>query len=192
VISPPPKIPWQVTGNHWLTVPCIHPADASIHLLGALHAQSRAAIEFAGDAGFLDGNAAPLAQLFVVVDGEVRLLGSESISWEREFGWIPTFSCRIGDLLVRGTICAPHGRNADMAGVVIAISLQNKGEKALGFTVGLRGTLGHRQLRIRTAREFADEHAAIAGEGNSIMLEGRARRAHSPLQLAVKVILLAR
>ena len=28
---PPPTVPWQITGNHWLALPCIHPADASIH-----------------------------------------------------------------------------------------------------------------------------------------------------------------
>jgi hypothetical protein len=183
VISPLPKIPWQVTGNHWLTVPCIHPADASIHMLGALHAQSRAAIEFAGGPGFLGGNSAPLAQLFVSIDGDTRLLGSESISWERESGWIPTFSCRIGDLSVRGTICAPHGRNADIAGVVIAVSVQNKGGTSLRFSIGLRGTFGHRQLRVRTAREFGDGNAVIAGEGDSVMLEGAS--AESPLAFAI-------
>jgi hypothetical protein len=45
-----PRIPWQITGNHWLTLPCIHPADASIHCVGVVHAQSRGAIEFTGGA----------------------------------------------------------------------------------------------------------------------------------------------
>ena len=35
-IKPPPAIPWQVTGNHWLCLPCIHPMDASIHLAGVV------------------------------------------------------------------------------------------------------------------------------------------------------------
>jgi hypothetical protein len=64
----PPKIPWQITGNHWLTVPCIHPVDASIHVIGALHAQSRAAIEFAGSPEFLEGRSAALARLLIVVN----------------------------------------------------------------------------------------------------------------------------
>jgi hypothetical protein len=183
VISSPPKIPWQVTGNHWLTVSCIHPADASIHMVGALHAQSRAAIEFAGGSDFLEGNSAPLAQLFVTIDGETRLLSSESISWEREAGWIPTFSCRVGALGMRGTICAPHGRNADIAGVVVAVSIQNKSSESLSFTFGLRGAFGHRQLRVRTARDFRDGNAVIAGEAGSILLEGS--DAESPLAFAI-------
>ncbi len=183
MITPPPKIPWQVTGNHWLTVPCIHPGDASIHMISALHAQSRAAIEFAGGAAFLDGASAPLAQLFLVIDGETRLLGAEGISWERESGWIPTFSCRVGDLMLRGTICAPHGRSADIAGVVIVVAIQNKGGKPLTFSIGLRGTFGHRQLRIRTTREFGDGNAVVRGEDASIMLEGAS--AESPLAFAI-------
>src|SRR5581483_8740914 len=43
--NPPPSIPWQLTGNHWLALPCIHPADASIHAVGLLHRGARAAIE---------------------------------------------------------------------------------------------------------------------------------------------------
>jgi hypothetical protein len=152
-------------------------------MLGALHAQSRAAIEFAGGKDFLEGGTAPLAQLFVNVNGETRLLGAEGISWEREFGWIPTFSCRIGGLSLRGTICAPHGQNADMAGVVVAVSVQNKSGKSVDCSIGLRGTFGHRQLRIRTAREFGDGNAVIAGESNSVMLEGAS--AESPLAFAI-------
>src|SRR5262245_50847737 len=36
-LLPPPRIPWQITGNHWVALPCIHPADASIHAIGMLH-----------------------------------------------------------------------------------------------------------------------------------------------------------
>ncbi len=180
---PPPKIPWQVTGNHWLTVPCIHPADASIHAIGALHAQSRAAIEFAGNQNFLDGAGAPLAQIVLTVDGKPATLGAGGINWERESEWLPTFSARIGELFVRGSIVAPHGRNADIAGVVISLAVENKGTESIQLTVGLTGTLGHRQLRVRTAREFADGHAAVAGEEGSIVLEGRS--AESPLAMAV-------
>jgi len=40
-------MPWQVTGNHWLSLPCIHPADGSLYALGVLHRGARAALEFA-------------------------------------------------------------------------------------------------------------------------------------------------
>ena len=35
-LLPPPRIPWQITGNHWIALPCIHPIDASVHALGVL------------------------------------------------------------------------------------------------------------------------------------------------------------
>lgn len=179
----PPKIPWQVTGNHWLTVPCIHPADASIHLVGALHAESRAAIEFAGSSEFLEGRGAALARLVIVVNDEPVELGSGGINWERESGWLPTFSSRAGDLLIRGTIVAPHGRNADVAGIVIAVTVENRGEASVELTVGLTGKLGHRQMRVRSAREFADGHSAFKGSDHSVVLEGKS--AESPLALAI-------
>ena len=183
MISPPPKIPWQVTGNHWLTVPCIHPADASIHLVGALHAQSRAAVEFGGNADFLEGRGAPLARLFLMVNRKRTELGGEGISWERESGWLPTFSARVGELAVRGTIVAPHGRNADVAGIVVSMSVENRSNSEVELTVGLEGTLGLRQMRVRTAREFADGHSAIRGIADSVVLDGRS--AESPLALAI-------
>ncbi|HZK77465.1 MAG TPA: hypothetical protein VFC35_01055, partial [Gemmatimonadaceae bacterium] len=179
----PPKIPWQITGNHWLTIPCIHPADASIHLVGALHAQSRAAIEFAGNPEFLEGRGAALARLVLVVDGTPAELGSEGISWERESGWLPTFSSKVGELVVRGTIVAPHGRNADVAGVVISVTVENRGASNVELTLGLTGTLGHRQMRVRTAREFADGHSAFKSSDHSVVLEGKS--AESPIALAI-------
>ena len=179
----PPKIPWQITGNHWLTVPCIHPADASIHLIGALHAQSRAAIEFAGGSEFLEGRGAALARLVVVVNDDPVELGGGGINWERESGWLPTFSAKAGDLLIRGTIVAPHGRNADVAGIVIAVTVENRGSASVELTIGLTGTLGHRQMRVRTAREFADGHSAFKGTDHSVVLEGQS--AESPLALAI-------
>ena len=183
MISPPPRVPWQVTGNHWLTLPCIHPADASIHVAGVVHAQSRAAIEFAGAADFLDGQAAPLARVLLSINGERRRLGSEGIAWERELGWLPNFSCRIGPLMVRGTICAPHGRNADVSGAVILLGIENRGADSVQLAVGMDGTLGHRQVRVRTSRKFSDGHSTSKGSGSSIVFEGTS--AESPVAMAI-------
>jgi len=51
-VLPKSAIPWQVTGNHWLSLPCIHPVDGSLYALGILHRGARAAVEFAGSADF--------------------------------------------------------------------------------------------------------------------------------------------
>ncbi len=179
----PPEVPWQITGNHWITLPCIHPADASIHMVGAVHAGSRGAIEFAGDSGFLEGKGTPLARVFLAIDDESQAIGGGGIAWERESGWIPVFSARTGSVGVRGVICAPHGKNADVSGAVIELTLDNRGDKRVDIAVGLEGMLGHRQLRVRSARPFEDGHRTSAGTGSSVLLEGAS--AQSPVAMAI-------
>jgi hypothetical protein len=179
----PPRVPWQVTGNHWITLPCIHPADASIHAIGAVHAGLRGAVEFAGGADFMNGDEPALARITLSVDGDAKQIGGAGLAWEREAGWIPTFSARIGEVSIRGVICAPHGRNADVSGAVIEVLVENRGAKPCEIDVGLEGTLGHRQLRVRTPREFGDEHLAVRGASGSVILYGRS--AESPLAIAI-------
>ena len=169
----PPGIPWQLTGNHWLALPCIHPADGAIHAVGVLHRGARAAVEFAGAAGFVRGDGPALLRPVVRVDGHERQLAAEGIAWERALEWLPTFTCKIGELVVRGTVFAPFGRDADIAGAVYVIAVENRGEQPHAVDVALDGVLGHRQQRVRTARTYDDAHRA-AVEGGVVMLEGAA------------------
>jgi hypothetical protein len=178
-----PAVPWQVTGNHWVSLPCIHPADASIHVIGTVHAGLRGAVEFAGDRNFVEGTGNPLIRIVVEVNGERMALGAEGIAWERESGWIPSFSARAGDITVRGTICAPHGKAADVSGVVIAVALENRSDTGVDVRVGLEGSLGHRQLRVRSPRDFSDHHAVDVGSGGSVILDGGS--ALSPMAIAI-------
>lgn len=172
---PPPRVPWQVTGNHWISLPCIHPADAAIHALGVLHRGARSAIEVAGGSEFIGGTAPALFRPVVTVDGVRRDLASETMAWERALGWLPTFTCPMGDLLLRGTVFAPYGRDADMAGAVYAISVENRGEKAVDVALTLEGTLGHRQLRVRTPRAFDDAHRVERAANDIVVLQGSAQ-----------------
>jgi hypothetical protein len=171
---PIPSIPWQTTGNHWLSLPCIHPADGAVYALGVLHRGARAAIEFAGAADFEQGVGQPLLRPVVRVDGVVRELASEGIAWERAVGWLPTFTCAVGSLLLRGTIFAPYGRDADMAGAVYAVTVENRGTSAHEVEVALVGQLGHRQQRVRTARAFDDAHRVVRVDDDMLVLEGAA------------------
>lgn len=169
---PPPTIPWQITGNHWVALPCIHPADASIHAVGMLHRASRSAIEFAGAPDFVAGAGPALVRPTLDIGGVRHELSDVPIAWERALGWIPTFTCTIGELVVRGTIFAPYGRDADVSGAVYALSLENRGNQESAVDVTLSGTLGHRQLRVRTPRPFADEHRVSLGASGAVLLEG--------------------
>ena len=173
-IIAPPRIPWQVTGNHWLSLPCIHPADGAVHALGIIHRGARAAIEISGGPGFLDGTAPPLLRPTITLNGRTTPLGVDGMAWERVMEWIPTFNCAVESIGVRGTIFAPHGRDADMPGAVYLLAIDNRGSESVTVGVALEGTLGHRQQRVRTARPFDDAHRATRGEDGVLVLEGAA------------------
>ena len=171
---PLPDVPWQYTGNHWLSLPCIHPADGSLHAVGVIHRGARSAIEFAGHGDFLRGAAPALARPVVRVAGVAKELAAEGIAWERALGWLPTFTCPMGALVVRGTIFAPHGRDADVAGAVYTLAVENRGPDAVAVTVALEGTFGHRQQRVRSPRSFDDAHRALRADDGVVVLEGAA------------------
>lgn len=171
-LLPPPRIPWQITGNHWIALPCIHPADASIHAIGMLHRGARSAIEFAGAGDFTEGGGPALVRPRLDIGGIRHELSDVPIAWERALGWIPTFTCTIGDLVLRGTIFAPYGRDADVSGAVYALSIENRGANEASVDVALEGVLGHRQLRTRTPRPFEDAHRVSVGTSGAVLLEG--------------------
>jgi hypothetical protein len=169
-----PTVPWQLTGNHWLAIPCIHPADGSVHALGVVHRGARAAVEFAGGADFMDGRAPALLKPIVEIDGRVHDLSAGTMAWERALEWLPTFTCTLGDVVVRGTLFAPYGRDADLAGAVYAIALESRGQ-ARSISLRMEGTLGHRQLRVRSARPVGDDSLVGRGSEGLVLLEGSAQ-----------------
>src|SRR6266545_3003307 len=92
--------------------------------------------------------------------------------WERELSWLPTFSCPIGDVALRGTIFAPYGEDSDFAGAVIALSLENRGAVPATISCGVDGVLGYRHQRIRSPRPFEDRHSARLLDG-AVVIGGR-------------------
>ncbi|MEX2154018.1 MAG: glycoside hydrolase family 125 protein [Gemmatimonadaceae bacterium] len=172
-LRPPPRVPWQVTGNHWLSLPCIHPADGAVFAVGFLHRGTRSAIEFAGAPGFVEGDGPPLMRPRLRIGTKEYGLTDAPMAWERALGWLPTFTWTLGDVAVRGTVFAPFGRDSDVAGAVYALSLENRGDKDLEATFVMEGTLGHRQLRVQTERPFEDGHVVQEVEGD-VILGGRA------------------
>ena len=84
---PLPNVPWQLTGNHWLALPCIHPATGAIHRMSVLHRGARAALEFVA-AGAPEGVEAPLLRPVITVDGDTVVLGASGMAWERALGWL--------------------------------------------------------------------------------------------------------
>ena len=160
---PPPKIPWQLTGNHWIALPCIHPADGSIHAIGAIHRGLRGAVEFAGDPNFghgLEMGGEPLLRLSIAVNGEAVDLAAARMAWERIAEWVPTFNASLGEIVVRGTLFAPFGRGAEAPGFVYAVAFENRSGRPVEIDFVPHGTFAVRQHRIVTARPFDDENVA--------------------------------
>ncbi len=170
-LLPLPPVPWQLTGNHWLSLPCIHPADGSVHAIGILHRGARAAVEFAGAAGFERGAGPALLRPVLTINGTRHELGGNQMVWERAFGWLPTFSCTLGGVIVRGTVFAPYGRDSDVAGAVYALTVENREKTESLIEVSLEGVFGYRQLRVRTPRSLGDEGRVLV-DGDLVMLEG--------------------
>jgi hypothetical protein len=169
-LRPVPVVPWQVTGNHWLALPCIHPETGAVHAIGVLHRGSRAAVEFAGAAGFVEGIGPALLAPVIRIDGrEVK----GTLSWERAFGWVPAFVWSAEGLIVRGSVLAPYGKDVDIPGMAYAIAVENTGAAEVAIEVALEGVLGYRQQRVRTGRPYEDGHRVLAMP-NGVVLEGTA------------------
>src|SRR5205823_804489 len=130
--------------------------------------------EFAGDARFADGTGEPLARPEIAIDGSPVDLGAGTLVWERALGWLPTFTGSLEKVVLRGTVFAPYGRDADTAGAVYALALENRANKEIEVRVALRGTLGYRQLRVRSARAFDDAHRIQRVGDDLIVLAGSA------------------
>lgn len=173
--TPLPNVPWQLTGNHWLALPCIHPADGAVHAVGVLHRGARAALEFAGAPDFVNGSGPALLRPAIEIDGVTHDLSAGTMAWERAAAWLPTFTCSLGDVVVRGTIFAPYGRDVDVAGAVYVIGVENRGAEERTIRVRMEGALGHRQLRVRSARAAEDASRVSRSAKGLVLLEGSAQ-----------------
>jgi hypothetical protein len=172
-LRPVPAVAWQVTGNHWLALPCVHPDTGAVHAVGVVHRGSRSAVEFAGGPGFVDGVGPALITPVIRVDGATLAPAQGAVRWERANGWVPAFAWTAGSLVVRGTVLAPYGKDVDMPGMVYAITIENLGAVDVRIEVALEGVLGYRQQRVRTGRPYEDGHRVLR-TANGVVLEGTA------------------
>ena len=145
-----------------------------MHALGVLHRGARAAVEIAGCADYLEGRGPALLRPVLRADGNPIDLGAQGLAWERVASWLPTFTCTAESLVVRATVFAPYGRDADVAGAVYALAVENRGEAEAAVTLSLEGVLGHRQLRVRSPRPADDAHRVLVGRDDVVVAEGTA------------------
>ncbi len=139
--------------------------------MSVLHRGARAALEFvAVDPG--TSGEAPLLRPALTVDGVPVALGSSGIAWERALGWLPTFTCTAGSMLVRGMVFCPFGRDADMAGAVYTFAIENRGTKSREVTIALEVDGGELVPRVRRARPAAGRLQGAVDDGVVVLDPG--------------------
>jgi hypothetical protein len=106
------------TGNHFVSLPVIGDADASVDRVGVLHQGTASLIEFGGLQAELGAETLPAIQpllvpLLMVKGRRIRLDGG--LSWRRLWDWVPRFEWTDPSLglRVRGTIFAPVFRDGE-------------------------------------------------------------------------------
>lgn len=106
------------TGNHFVSLPVIAEADASVDRVGVLHQGTASLIEFGGLQAELGAETLPAIQpllvpLLMVKGRRIRLDGG--LSWRRLWDWVPRFEWTDPSLglRVRGTIFAPVFRDGE-------------------------------------------------------------------------------
>lgn len=159
-----PWIPWEVTGNHYLALPCIHPETGAIYRPNVLHHGARGLLEWCGgDAAWPD--AAPLLEPTFAVNG--RAVQPGALAWDRIEGWIPSFQAALGDgLRLRGTVCAPPGYRAIARGAVYHFevsSVRGAGERSVEIV--LEGTWAALLCTILTSRPTGGERWLVGAAG---------------------------
>ena len=139
--------------------------------MSVLHRGARAALEFvAVDPG--TSGEAPLLRPALTVDGVPVALGSSGIAWERALGWLPTFTCTAGSMLVRGMVFCPFGRDADMAGAVYTFAIENRGTKSREVTIALEVDGGELVPRVRRPRPAAGRLQGAVDDGVVVLDPG--------------------
>lgn len=172
----------MVTGNEWVSLPDISPADAGIATLNLIHMGSRGLVEWVGPdkpSGQAGPERAPfLAPYIAGHAGEVIALES-SWEWERMADWIPCARTRIStasgdECTVTLIICAPVGERGFVIRFELSDLARAAGGQAAQFRVGLAGRWGATLNTIFTRRcMHVVNHAFYSGWTKSVVLEAR-------------------
>ncbi len=104
------------TGNHFVSLPVVEAADASVDRVGVLHMGAAGLVEFGGPQAELGAETLPalepLIRPFILIGGRTSGPGrgaTASPSWRRLWDWVPAFEWRDepSGLVLKGTLLAP-------------------------------------------------------------------------------------
>lgn len=113
----------ECTGNEYVSLPEISPADGSIKSINALFLEARGLIEFSGGSH-------PLFSPVLSAGGQP----AGGLKWSHESDWIPCFKADAGDVLFSGKILAPPGHK----GFIYILTARNGGNDCV-LDMGLDG-----------------------------------------------------
>jgi hypothetical protein len=128
---------WELTGNHYLALPCISLPDGAIHAANVGHRGMACLVSWTGEREPApDG--VPLARLRVVVEGVERALAD--VQWERLDRWVPRLTAELGDgVRLVLTHCTPGGFDPLARGGVVVAQLHNGTGRDMAVRVWLEG-----------------------------------------------------
>lgn len=161
--GPPGGPAWEVTGNHYLAVPCLSVRDGGIHRLNVLHRGALGLVEWASARDAASEEGGPLLGPELREAGRVLELGRPA--WEHVDRWIPRFRAEAErGVVVRGTLCAPGGVELLLPGAVYILEVENRTDRERRVEVGLAGTWRWALRTIETSRPLAAENRVARGE----------------------------
>lgn len=115
------------TGNQMVSLPRISELSAGIQDITFLHMGYKGLIDIRGSED------EPLIFPFLQTGGTE--IPFQQMTWSRLANWIPSFTCRAGELELKGTILVP----VEERGFLIRLEVRNRSAKALNLTYGISG-----------------------------------------------------
>jgi len=106
------------TGNHFVSLPVINGADASVDRVGVLHMGTASLIEFGGPQAELGAETLPPVEPFLrpfAIVGDQKVFPQGHVVWRRLWDWVPSFEWRDKDtgFKLEGAIFAPTWRDGE-------------------------------------------------------------------------------
>ncbi len=139
------------TGNEWVSLPVIRPADAGVERLGALHLGTVSLVELAGTPE------APLLRPWLSLEGDrVELAGR--LRWRLLEEWIPAFTADLPErgLRLAGRLVTPPGHKGFVVDLRVA---RSGGGGEATVSLGVEGWWYRSHQTVYTSRPVPGHHA---------------------------------
>ncbi len=148
-------MPYQVTGNEFLSLPTIRERDGAVEGATFLMMNLKGLLELRGDDA--------LMRPYLTVGGAEAPLAPV---WERAHCWIPSFVSEGAGVRLRCTYLAPVGER----GLMLRLEAENIGAGALDVRFGLQGRWDHTLHEINETMELTEGRTAFDSGWNHLFI----------------------